>query len=438
MPDALATLAATAAHEHGADERELSRARARTETRLTPAQLLTRSTDAVGLAMPWLSTDERDDLASDLRMAVVRRLGTWEPRDDRAVSKRTLALKAVTLARDLDGRGRGERADRARGGRGAWRDVADPRALALDAHVGDGESESDAVDPAMRTDALKCWLGDSLADDDARWQDVADALGVTPDSQAGDAVRMALNGGRGTSVELAAERGSTPNAARQRLDKGRKRLARMYPTPDALADALADAGEADRPMLGHVSMADARLGPVWARRYDRDVLTGLAPICPTLVGPDPTPRIGATARKLRRVLDTLADVTTYRAPATHDPDPRTTDGEPGDVSESGDYCPTRARAVLAWVAWAERHGREPHASTAPRRAVVTRERKRHPWAGKEDGTRSTASVSATPPAARGERHATTAQGCMLAVADLAPGARAVAYLDMAERLTTLG
>jgi hypothetical protein len=232
MQDFAAHAAGHAAHDAQADTRrreaEIAAARARDTRRreqgtLAPETLLARSVGAARWAIPGLSADEAQDVAAEVRLRVARRHGWTPPAEHPAVTRRGLGLEAVTVWRD------------------ARRRVADTvDAESMDAPVASGE---DGASPETRHDFLACALGDHLPANAADTPSVAAALGVDPDSPAGDAVAAALAGWH-VSADLAAARGITEQSARVRLTRGRAVIRRRM-TADTLVIRLleADAGE---------------------------------------------------------------------------------------------------------------------------------------------------------------------------------------------------
>lgn len=244
---------------------------------------------AVAWSFPRLSPDEREDLASEVRMYLARRHG-WHPPLS-ALARPLLARRAATLYRD---------------NRQRWADVKDASAAT--------DADETAGDPATRTDAWASWAGESLPAAASDWREVAEGLGVEPDSGAGLAIYAALSG-YGTGADLAVVLGISQDAAWKRLERGRKQLADRFQSPDALADALADADMADAPIADAPVMADARIN-----------CEGRWPTNPTPVSADRV-RLDSVRRMVRRMLDRIAPVDTLPHVAQWDRDPRL-DGQP--------------------------------------------------------------------------------------------------------------
>lgn len=182
--------------------------------------------DAMRWTFPRLSATERDDLASEVRERIARKHG-WAPPMS-ALSRPILANLAGAAWRDKRGR------------------------------IADVKDASAATDAAEYGGAFSALAATDLPAADVEWEAVASALGY-PDPASAEATAIyAALGGYGDGAELARVLGISPETARKRLERGRERLARRYPDPDSLADALADAGAADRPLLAGPVPADGR------------------------------------------------------------------------------------------------------------------------------------------------------------------------------------
>lgn len=263
---------------------------------------------AVAWGFPRLSPDERDDLASEVRIHLARRHGWNPPRS--ALDRPLLARRAATLYRDI---------------RKRWADVSDASAAT--------DADERGEDAATRTDAAASWAGASLPAAASDWREVATGLGFEPDSQAGLAVFAALSG-YGTGAEVATVLGITEPSARKRLSRGRAVLAKRFRSPDALADALADADLLDSATADAPVMADSRRRPAVTFRRDsgrvvtlalapgeRSMLARLVPTNAALVTGERV-RLDSERRAIRRVLDRIAPTDTLPHVARQDADPR--------------------------------------------------------------------------------------------------------------------
>lgn len=248
------------------------------EMRDLPAQ-------AVAWGFPRLSPDERDDLASEVRMYLARRYG-WNPPAS-ALARPLLARRAATLYRD---------------NRQRWADVKDASAAT--------DADESAGDPATRTDAHVSWAGESLPAAASDWREVAEGLGVDPDGGAGLAVYAALSG-YGTGADLAVVLGISQDAAWKRLERGRKQLADRFKSPAALADALADADMLDSATADRPVMADPRIN--CEGRWPTNGATVTAARV----------RLDSIRRLVRRMLDRIATTDTLPHVGQWERQPRT-------------------------------------------------------------------------------------------------------------------
>lgn len=252
------------------------------------------ATDAEMLDLPaaacqWrqLSEQERHDLASEVRERIARSYG-WHPpiwRLDRGL----LARDAATVWKD---------------NRQRIADVRDASAAT------DAIEDADAPAAADRTDAAACWAGESLPAAATDWRQVAEGVGVDPESSEGVAVFAALSG-YGTGAEIATVLGITKATARKRLQRGRDALAERWEDADALRDALADADALDAALADAPVMADGRIHP-----------SGRWPINGTPIRSERV-RLDALRRAIRRMLDRIATVDTLPHAASIDREPRT-------------------------------------------------------------------------------------------------------------------
>lgn len=244
----------------------------------TPEQFRDVVAEALRWTFPRLSATERDDLASEVRERIARKHG-WAPPMS-ALTRPILANLAGAAWRDK---------------RGRIADVKDASAATDAAEHGGSFSGLAATDlPAM----------------DVQWEAVAAALGY-PDPASAEATAIyAALAGYGTGAEVARVIGISPETARKRLERGRERLARRYPDPDSLADALADAGAADRPLLAGAVMADPRPNA-----------EGRWPTNGTAVHSDRV-QLDSVRRFWLRLLDRLAPTTTAGHAASMEREPR--------------------------------------------------------------------------------------------------------------------
>lgn len=255
--------------------------------------------DAMRWSFPRLSEQERKDLASEVRERIARKHGWYPPMS--ALDRPLLAGLART----------------------AWRDKRK--------RIADVADASAATDAAEHGGAFSALSAHDLPAADAGWEQVSAALGYDdPASAEATAIYAALSG-YGTGAELAKVLGITPETARKRLERGRERLARRYPNPDALGDALADAGAADRPLTAGPVPADGRMRQVVTYRLDsgRVVTYPAAGMFSRLAVTNPTPvdsdrvRLDSVRRFWLALLDRMASTATAPHAASMDRDPRT-------------------------------------------------------------------------------------------------------------------
>jgi DNA-directed RNA polymerase specialized sigma24 family protein len=255
------------------------------DAQLTERQYLDRTLHAVRVALPRLSEQEQEDVASEVRASVARRHG-WLPMSG-DVRMPFLTSRAVSVWKDKR------------------RQIADVECdSSLDAPTVDADSENDET-PAgsFLADSAGLHVGAG----DAEWRKVADALACPTGSADADAVMCALAGYK-SGVELATLRGMTTQGAYNRLDRGRKRLRERYPDAQELVNALALADAADEPLTAGPVLADGRINP----------FTG-EPMNATPVY-DERVRLLPGHAYARTVLDTLG-MTTAGAPVRVDIDP---------------------------------------------------------------------------------------------------------------------
>lgn len=269
------------------------------DKRLTEEQYLERTLRAVRTALPRLSEQEQEDIASEVRLVFARRHG-WLPMSG-DVRMPFLTARAASVWKDKR------------------RQIADVECdSSLDAPTVDADSEGEET-PAgsFLADAAGLHVGAG----DAEWRRVADALDCPTGSADADAVMCALAGYK-SGVELATLRGMTTQGAYNRLDRGRKRLRERYPDAQDLADALALADAADEPLTAGPVLADGRSR--WTCPFTGELERGpfsamRGPINATPVH-DERVRLLPGHAYARALLDTLG-MTTAGSPVRVDIDP---------------------------------------------------------------------------------------------------------------------
>ena len=311
--------AAAAAHAGDRNAREYAAARADVtaavkrdaaadERPVSAQDLLERSRDAAAWAVPGLSADALDDLASEVRIAAVRRHGTWTPRSC-DVTRKYLALRAVSL----------------------WRDARKRVADTLDAASMDAATTDDDGDVSTRHDFHAAALGTHLAAHAADAGEVCAALGITEGTPAGDAITAGLSGWK-TTHDVAAAYGITEGSAEVRLSRGRAEVRRRMGTAVLMVARLLAADAGELPLAVAPCAADSR--PMWRCPITGERTTRPASPLARLDGirnpaqvTDDRLRLSAPLRALRGALDGLG-MTTACVPhaAALAPVERTTDG----------------------------------------------------------------------------------------------------------------